>query len=467
MTLGSCAIAQPPFGGGGPFGGGPPPFGGGEFGAPPWGGGGFGGRGGRGESGRGESESGRGEGWRGGFDPAGMLARMDVNGNKMIDPDEAQGPARFMLDRLARDNSDIDLSKPIPLSKITEAFEKSRGGRSGFGGGFGGSEGEEGPPPTDEKKTLVPGFGRAKELEPVPGFGSDADVFAVKVEERDLKEAEDRINRYDKNKDGALDEAELKDGRWNDSPMQYDRNRDKKLTKQELAVRYARRRTNDSSRSSDNDKRASNDSRRGGWSDGNSADKPNGEPQNTNPWKNQASYRTTPKNGKLAKIQGLPEWFMSNDQNGDGQVMMNEFSSSWDFGMVEEFNRFDSNRDGSITAAECLAAVKKGILRGIASPAPASSSTGSSGSTSSGIASMASSSSSSSSRTSSSGGDIDLTSFDPADIPQNPDERWMKFTLKKWKIWTKIATNGSRRMNCLPATVVSIRSIPMQTAKFL
>lgn len=429
----STVSAQGPFGGGGP-----PPFGG-EGGGPPFGGG----WGGRGESGGWGGRGSRGEGGgRGGFDPGAMLSRMDANGNKMIDPDEAQGPARFMLDRIARDNPDIDLSKPVPLTKITEAFEKSRGSRGSLGGG--GSEGDDAPP-VDEKKTLVPGFGVAKTPDPLPGFGTEADKFSVKIDARDLKEAEDRINRYDKNKDGSLDEDELKDGRWNDSPMQYDRNHDKKLSKQELAVRYARRRMNDSSKSNESDIRSGSDSRRSGWND---ASANNGEKSNetevANLWKNQSSLRTTPRSGKLAKVQGLPEWFVSNDQNGDGQVMMNEFSSAWDKSVVDEFNRFDLNRDGIITYTECLTAVKKGVLRGVAAASTSSSSTSSTvRSTGSGSTSGSISTSVSGSSTASTGSSIDLSKFKPEDIPGNAEEKWIKFCLKNI---SKMDKNGDLRM---------------------
>ena len=153
------AHAQPPGGGfpggGFPGGGGPPPgmgFGGGP---PMMMMGGDGGRGGRGGGGWGGGGFGGPPGG-GGFDPSQFITRMDTNGNGSIDPEEAQGPARFMLDRMARNNPKIDLSKPIPISAITEAFQQMRNGGSP-GGGPGGDMNDEsvdaGP------STLVPTFG--------------------------------------------------------------------------------------------------------------------------------------------------------------------------------------------------------------------------------------------------------------------------------------------------------------------
>lgn len=51
---------------------------------------------------------------------------------------------------------------------------------------------------------------------------------------------------------------------------------------------------------------------------------------------------------------GLPDWFLTKDVNRDGQVTMHEYSNNWTFKEVAEFNRYDLNRDGVITAEECL-----------------------------------------------------------------------------------------------------------------
>jgi hypothetical protein len=343
------SFAQPPWGdgpppwagregGGSPFGG---PFGGppgGPFGGPP--------------GGDGRDRGSRGD--RGGFDPGRMLRQLDTNGNQMIDLDEMQGPARFMIERMARDNPSIDVNKPVSIAKITEAMESRMRGDRGGDSGNGGDRPEESTAPVEEAP-LVPGFGVMTSPEPLPGFGQDADKFAVKIEERDLKDASDRIARYDKNKDGQIDEGELKDGRWTDNPMQYDRNRDNKLNKQELAVRYARKRLSSSEEATKKENSVSSRSSRG---------KPEEKQEVVDPWKAQAHYRITPKTGKFAKVQGVQGWFTTSDVDGDGQVMMHEFASNWDDATVEEFRKFDTNFDGTITTAELLSAVKNGVMRG-------------------------------------------------------------------------------------------------------
>jgi hypothetical protein len=49
--------------------------------------------------------------------------------------------------------------------------------------------------------------------------------------------------------------------------------------------------------------------------------------------------------------EDLPSFFTS-DRDGDGQVSMAEFTTSWDDAKLAEFNRWDRNRDGLITPAE-------------------------------------------------------------------------------------------------------------------
>jgi hypothetical protein len=345
----NLVLAQPPgFGGGPPFGG----FGGG----PPSFGGGFGGReGGFGSRDGGSREGGSREGGFGGFDPSMFLGRMDRNGNGMLDLDEMEGPARFMIERMARGNPSIDMSKPIPLSKITEAFQAMRNGGSSS---FSSSSSDES---MSEATTLVPGFGIKKEKVPVPGFGSIANAINIRVEEQDIRDADDRMGRYDTNRDGVLDATEVTNSRMTDA-MEYDRNGDGKVTRDELAVRYAKRRqsySQSSQSSQDNSRRDSRDSR---GRDSKDKDKENKEVPN--PFEKIFSYRITDKDGKLKRPAGLPEWFVRRDINVDNQVSMDEYSSKWNSDVIDEFAKADANLDGFITAKECLTAVKKGFIPG-------------------------------------------------------------------------------------------------------
>jgi Ca2+-binding EF-hand superfamily protein len=298
-----------------------------------------------------------------------MLSRFDTNGNKMIDPSEAQGPAQFFLQRLAQSNPKIDLKKPIPISQLTEEISRMRGGDSG-----GGSTSRE----SDEPELLVPNFSLDYVPEPVMGFGAGSSVFNVKVEERDLKEAEDRLSRYDRDRNGLLNKEELQAGRWSDDPMQYDRNRDGQLNKSEMAVRYANRRVQDEERrnaSNDSRSNSSRDSSRGGGENGwGRRGEAQPEEEEVARFGDAKSYRSA--SGAAAGTSGLPDFFARSDADGDGQVLMSEFSSSWTQSTLEEFQKWDLNKDGIIIASECLAALDAGTrVTASASSAPAGGST--------------------------------------------------------------------------------------------
>ena len=183
---------------GGPGGGGP---GGGFRGGP---GGGFGGPPGGGTRGRGE-------GGRGGFDPSSFLSRLDANGNGKIDPDEQQGPASMLIQRLQSVDSSIRPGESISLSRITDAFNKMRGERAS-GSDDPRSRGSRTSAADEamEPELLVPGFGTEAEPIPLMGFGPAAEMLSsVVVTEADLREARERLSRYDRNRDGALTKEEM------------------------------------------------------------------------------------------------------------------------------------------------------------------------------------------------------------------------------------------------------------------
>lgn len=451
LAVSQFALAQPPGGGdrgsrggGGGFGGGGFPgggFGGGGFpgggmpgGGMPGGGfgGGFGG-GGMPGGGFGGMRGGGDRGGGGGFNPADMLSRFDRNNNKMIDPEEAEGPARFFLERLAQSNPKIDLKRPVPLDLLTKEMEKMRGGS-------GAPEPQKGPA---KPELLVPDFSLESQPPMVEGFGSTSTMFNVKVEERDLKEAEERIRRYDRNNDGILSKEEIEGNRWSDDPMQYDRNGDGKISKSEMAVRYAKRRS-DEQQTAQTNPQQNNDRGRGGFMFGGMQGAPgtmgggNGwsKPETANARKDKAeekdrfgdakSYRMKTIKEKTDGTKGLPDWFARSDADGDGQVLVSEYSSSLTAESLAEFQKFDLNDDFIITAKECLAAVKNG----------ASSSSKSSSSSSSSTAGATSSSTPSSSSTSSSGSaNLDWAKRQVDKYDKNKDgklsvDEWSSMTVK-------------------------------------
>ncbi len=311
-----------------------------------------------------------------------MIRRFDTNGNNMIDPSEAQGPAQFFLQRMASRNPNIDLSKPIPIDKLGAEINAMRGGGPSGGDSDPRSRGGSSSS-APELELLVPDFSSDVEMTPPEGFGAASAIYAVRVEDRDKKEAEERMRRYDRDRNGQLSREELGSGRWSDDPMQYDRNRDGQLSASELAVRYANRRLAEQERRSASGSTGERD--RGSWGRGgdsgwgrggddwrrsDSRDKKESEVSRFGEAK---SYRLS--SGSDDKISGLPDFFARSDANGDGQVMMNEFSSSWNQETLAEFQKWDLNRDGIILPSECATALDRGSRVGNSSSGSTSTAT--------------------------------------------------------------------------------------------
>lgn len=420
----------------------------------------------------------------GGFSMADMVARMDTNGNKMLDPSEMQGRASFLIDRLSQ-TMRIDKNRPIPLDQIVRGLENmSRGrtdSRSGSSSSSSGRSSTTSSSAASDAEPLVPGFDFDWGFDSVDGFGTMSEFFNVKVEEQDNKTAQERFVRYDRNKDGFLQKEELAGGRWSDDPFAYDRNKDGRLSVSEMAVRYAKRRVNESGGGSNGQGGASSqvfytggltspssssggggsstkvskedeerygrmvgfmisrydsnkngvldkeewgrlsgdaagsdknrdgkldqkemigymvsrsqsrggdsrggDSRggssrggfgsRGGGGDsgrgqfytaGGSSSGGGGAAKKDDETRN--SYRALTPNDRLVKLgldKELPDWFFEDDGNADGQVMMHEYASRWDQSTFDDFRQFDPNRDGVITAEECIAALEDGARKG-------------------------------------------------------------------------------------------------------
>ncbi len=332
--------------GGGPPGGGPGGFRGGP-------GGGFqgGGPGGGFQGGGPGGARGGDRGGRGGFDPSGSLSRLDANGNGVLDPDEQQGPAQFLIGRLQQADPSIKSGQPIPISKISEAFTRAREQRDAGGGNDPRSGGPSAADEALETELLVPGFGIEEEPVPLMGFGPTAELLAVMVTEADKREAAERMRRYDRNRDGFISKDELS-SRFAGNPMDFDRNRDGKLSESELAVRYARRREGEELA---REQRRDDDRRR---------DDQGGDREPPDPYSGRKSYRNI---AELKSPEGIPGFFTDRDRDQDGQVTMAEYAGRWNDEMIAEYFKWDLNSDGVITASEAISAVVQGASASAAS----------------------------------------------------------------------------------------------------
>jgi len=298
----------------------------------------------------------------------GFLRSMDRNGNGVLEPSEIPQERRAMLGAMAT-RMGLDPNQPIALSKIRETLEnRSR---------------TDAPKQEDEKKKdepepLVPGFGEEVALARVPEFGERVESLVARTagqgtpkgstaaagdrNDRVRGFAEGMLRRYDRNQNGVLEKDEWEGMRGADGA---DLNGDGVITLDELTKRladYSRRR---SEQSEEGGSKASDDRR---------------------------SYRLATAVERLPN--GLPDWFLERDANGDGQVAMSEFASVWSPDEASRFARFDHNGDGIITAREALAGErdKADDRPGVLVDARSSGSTGggtSSGNTSSGGAAKA------------------------------------------------------------------------------
>jgi hypothetical protein len=149
------------------------------------------------------------------------------------------------------------------------------------------------------------------------------------------------MRQYDKNKNGVLERDEWQESR--DWIKQADLNRDGLITQDELAAKLAEMGRN-----------------RGDWGAGGGGDRGpdrRGSAAAGNEGGARKSYRLRTAAERLPK--GLPDWFTNRDKDQDGQVPMAEYAQLWSNRMAEEFEKYDLNGDGIITAAEALAFEKK------------------------------------------------------------------------------------------------------------
>jgi len=253
-----------------------------------------------------------------------------------------------------------------------------------------------------------PGFGQVED-QPVPGFGTDEGP-SVEVESEDMRKAEEVVRRFDRNRNGTLEPSEAADGDWYDRLFDYDRNKDNRISVQEMAQRYALRRLRreQEHRSADEQRREQERARieaerrrreeeeqrrraeeerqrqfraisRETWGlaiallqrydtnrDG-MLDPAEARPLGLDFAQADADGRGRIDRGEFGLwlhqrvshpgqdvLRRLPDWFVARDLDGDGQVVMAEFADEWTELKAAEFEQYDANGDGIITSKECL-----------------------------------------------------------------------------------------------------------------
>lgn len=273
-----------------------------------------------------------------------------------------------------------------------------------------------GPATPADSAPRVPGFGPLRGQRAVPGFGP-AVATQVSITPEDLARADERLQRYDTNRDGYIDRNEVANGRWYDEPFQFDTDRDGRLSRAELARRYALRRVSDPTggrgplspsgppagpgpnppweeqQRRERERRAAeeaarsrgefrpsreiwhltetlmsrHDANRDGLLDavecrsmGLSVTSADGDSDRRINRPELAAWLAE-QEAELGRAvpRELPSWFVEKDVNSDGQVQMSEFAKEWTDERLDEFSRLDLNHDGIIVREECLQSLRR------------------------------------------------------------------------------------------------------------
>jgi subtilisin-like proprotein convertase family protein/Ca2+-binding EF-hand superfamily protein len=308
------------------------------------------------------------------------LEKLDRNENGLIEPEEVTPLARPYLERVLKQRR-MGLERPVAIDRIQESARIYHAIQNGVSG--------QDIRPEPENK--IKGFGPTRKDKIPAGFGIGR--IRYPYTRADLEEAEETLQRSDRNGDNMLSRTEALRARWTHrNPFDDDLNKDDQLSKMELTQRYARRRLleEDSgelvqrARRVGNGIKPSRKSKRDEsqwWKSGGStfwltaslmgrfdANK-NGrlEIAETRAFGLPAEQIDTDGDGEIVRdelfalvklmqeqagdaIPGLPGWFYEMDENKDGQVALAEFMAQ--SRNITEFRTLDLNDDGLLTAKE-------------------------------------------------------------------------------------------------------------------
>ncbi len=310
------------------------------------------------------------------------LERLDKNQNGKIDPDEVTPLSRPYLERLMRVRSGrygLSMDQSNDIEKLQQAA------RAYYAEANGGDDNRVRP---KGEQTVKP-FGAEEDQPLIPEFGLPRVRYAYTQDDLDF--ADRTLRSHDENKDGYIDRDEARRHEWTHrQPFDDDLNKDDRLSRLEMAQRYARRRMLDA---------AAGELRQKAWRGGTeirpsaaSLARRSAEVDRYNLSATMFQRFDTNKNGRLeadeaikvgiapAKIdvdsdgeltraelnsyfaalqeregraaESIPEWFYELDVNRDGQVEMFEYATDWTNEKLTEFAAFDVNEDGILTTAE-------------------------------------------------------------------------------------------------------------------
>ena len=313
------------------------------------------------------------------------LERLDTNDDGEIEPDEITPLARPFLERIAESRR-MSLDRPNRIDKLQEASRVYHAIQNGV------ADDRVRP---DIRGSIMP-FGRLDDESLVPEFGLPTVKFPYTQDDLDF--ADRTLRSHDENRDGMIDRAEAVRNKWTHrDPWADDLNKDDRLSRLELAQRYARRRLVSDDRdelvqrarrvgngietSRPEETRRDDSSqwwRRGGNSYWLTAGILGRFDENKNGRLDSTEYKSlglptaqidVNRDSELtrdelyaflseiqeesgAPYEGIPGWFYELDVNEDEQVDMAEFTQDWTDEKLQEFVLLDANEDGLLTAFE-------------------------------------------------------------------------------------------------------------------
>lgn len=311
------------------------------------------------------------------------LERLDRDQDGDVEPDEITPLARPYLERIMK-ASRLSIYRDNDIESVLRAARKYYATQNGV----------------SEDRVEVDSQSMVRSFEPdddqplVPEFGLPEVKYPyIKA---DLELADRMIRTRDRNRDGFIDRKEASYERWTHrDPFADDLNQDDRLTRLELAQRYARRRALD---------QVSGELRQKAWRtyQDNGGSEGEREEDRSMWWRRGGnsywlaatiiSRFDTNRNGRLEvtevkelgmpvgqidinldgelsreemysylepiqkevgeMTEGVPGWFFELDANDDGQIAMSEFATEWTDEKMAEFKSFDMNEDALLTINE-------------------------------------------------------------------------------------------------------------------
>lgn len=317
------------------------------------------------------------------------LEQLDRDSDGRISPEEITPLARPYLERIAR-------ARRMSLSRSNEISEFQEAARMYYAVENGVSDEGVRPKPDQNLKS----FELDDDMILIPEFGLAEVKYSYTKD--DLDEADQILERYDRNDDGFIDRDEARRSRWTHrDPFEMDLNHDNQLSRMELTQRYARRRLLDdasdeliqksrrvgngieSSRTRESDRDRDEDSR--WWRSGGSGywltssilgrfDLNRNGQLESNETQNLGmpvptidinrdgqisrdelfAYTSSLQDAEGDPGEGLPGWFYELDLDRDRQVSLQEFATDWTEQTIQEFSYLDTNGDGLLTSSEVI-----------------------------------------------------------------------------------------------------------------